>query len=267
MSSNTAAAGDILRKGIYGTADILSKTPWYMPNPYKKQAQNIVDSYNTAEEAQSALGSSTLKTKLNQYEATKPGAYQSQYRDKIQNVGNQLNGMGNFSYDPLRDTAYEQYKNAYTRAAKTANENAQANAAALTGGYGSSYGTQAGQSAYEATMSNLDNVLDSLYDQALNEYTQKKSNLQTQLSGYQNAEQQDYQNYQTDLANWYDGLAYRQSEYNNAVQQEQQDRALKQQERAQKAQEKQNKTSNWINLGTAAASLALQVLPYVLAAL
>lgn len=266
MGSNTAA-GDILRKGVYGTADLLAKTPWYMPNPYKKQAQKIVDSFNTAEETQSALGSSALKTKLNQYEATKPGTYQSQYSDKIKDVGNQLSGMGNFSYDPLRDTAYEQYKNAYGRAAKQANENAQANAAALTGGYGSSYGTQAGQSAYEATMSNLDSVLDNLYDQALSEYTQKKSNLQTRLSGYQNAEQQDYQNYQTDLANWYDGLAYRQSEYNNAVQQEQQERALKQQERAQKAQEKQNKTSNWINVGTAAASLALQILPYVLAVL
>lgn len=162
MSSNTAT-GDILRKGVYRTADLLAKTPWYMPNPYKKQAQKILNDYNTADETQSALGSSALKTKLNQYEATKPGTYQSQYSDKIKDVGNQLSGMGDFSYDPLRDTAYEQYKNAYGRAAK------QANAAALTGGYGSSYSTQAGQSAYEATMSNLDNVLDNLYNQALSE--------------------------------------------------------------------------------------------------
>ena len=82
--------------------------------------------------------------------------------------------MKDFSYDPTRDAAYEQYKNSYTRQAKLANENAQANASAISGGYGSSYGTQAGQSAYQNAMAGLSSATNSLYSQALNQYTQKK---------------------------------------------------------------------------------------------
>lgn len=125
--------------------------------------------------------------------------------------------MKDFSYDPTRDAAYEQYKNSYTRQAKLANENAQANASAISGGYGSSYGTQAGQSAYQNAMAGLSNATNSLYSQALNQYTQKKSDLQNQLSGYQQAEAQDYEKYQTNYQNWENQRNYYQSAYNQAA--------------------------------------------------
>ena len=128
-----------------------------------------------------------------------------------------LDGMKDFSYDPTRDAAYEQYKNSYTRQAKLANENAQANASAISGGYGSSYGTQAGQSAYQNAMAGLSNATNSLYSQALNQYTQKKSDLQNQLSGYQQAEAQDYEKYQTNYQNWENQRNYYQSAYNQAA--------------------------------------------------
>ena len=86
---------------------------------------------------------SNARAQLEEWEAKKPGDYTSQYKDKIDGVMGKLDGMKDFSYDPTRDAAYEQYKNSYTRQAKLANENAQANASAISGGYGSSYGTQA----------------------------------------------------------------------------------------------------------------------------
>ena len=64
-------------------------------------------------------------------EAKKPEDYTSKYKDRIDGVMGQLDGMKDFSYDPTRDAAYEQYKNSYTRQAKLANENAQANASAI----------------------------------------------------------------------------------------------------------------------------------------
>lgn len=181
---------------------------------------------------------------LEAYEATKPGEYQNQYKEQIDGVMGQLDGMKTFDYDPTSDAAYTQYKNSYTRRAKLADENAQASASAISGGYGSSYGTQAGQSAYQQTMNGLNDALDGLYSQALGTYKQKKSDLQTQLSGYQQAEQQDYSRYQDDLNNWYNGLQYKQNEYNMAYQAEQ--------------QKKQNKQSFW---GTA-LGLAASILPY-----
>ena len=117
------------------------------------------------------------RSELERYEKTKPADYQSQYQGQIKDVMGQLDGMGEFDYDPDADAAYQQYKSQYTRSAKLANQNAQANAAAQTGGYGSSYGTQAGQNAYAATMNNLDSVLDNLQNQSRNEYTARRTGL------------------------------------------------------------------------------------------
>ena len=74
---------------------------------------------------------SNARAQLDAWEAKKPGDYTSQYKDKIDGVMGQLDGMKDFGYDPTRDAAYEQYKNSYTRQAKLANENAQANASAI----------------------------------------------------------------------------------------------------------------------------------------
>ena len=160
---------------------------------------------------------SNARTELENYEKTRPADYVSQYQPKIKDVMGQLDGMKEFDYDPDADTAYQQYKSQYTRSAKLANQNAQANAAAQTGGYGSSYGTQAGQSAYQNAMAGLSSATNSLYSQALNQYTQKKSDLQSQLSGYQQAEAQDYEKYQTNYQNWENQRNYYQSAYNQAA--------------------------------------------------
>ena len=140
---------------------------------------------------------SNARAQLDAWEAKKPESYTSKYKDKIDGVMGKLDGMKDFSYDPTRDAAYEQYKNSYARQAKLANENAQANASAISGGYGSSYGTQAGQNA----MAGLSSATNGLYSQALN----------------QQAEAQDYEKYQTNYQNWENQRNYYQSAYNQAA--------------------------------------------------
>ena len=185
---------------------------------------------------------SNARAQLEEWEAKKPGDYTSQYKDKIDGVMGKLDGMKDFSYDPTRDAAYEQYKNSYTRQAKLANENAQANASAISGGYGSSYGTQAGQNA----MAGLSSATNGLYSQALNQYTQKKSDLQNQLSGYQQAEAQDYEKYQTNYQNWENQRNYYQNAYNQA------------------ASESQAKKSRGTGLFGTILSVAASLLPFLL---
>ena len=189
---------------------------------------------------------SNARTELENYEKTRPADYVSQYQPKIKDVMGQLDGMKEFDYDPDADTAYQQYKSQYTRSAKLANQNAQANAAAQTGGYGSSYGTQAGQSAYQNAMAGLSSATNSLYSQALNQYTQKKSDLQSQLSGYQQAEAQDYEKYQTNYQNWENQRNYYQSAYNQA------------------ASESQAKKSRGTGLFGTILSVAASLLPFLL---
>ena len=188
---------------------------------------------------------SNARAQLEEWEAKKPGDYTSQYKDKIDGVMGQLDGMKGFSYDPTRDAAYEQYKNSYTRQAKLANENAQANASAISGGYGSSYGTQAGQSAYQNAMAGLSSATNSLDSQALNQYTQKKSDLQNQLSGYQQAEAQDYEKYQTNYQNWENQRNYYQNAYNQA---------------ASEAQAKKNRRSGFWNTVVSVGATLLPLL-------
>ena len=110
---------------------------------------------------------SDARAQLDAWEAKKPGDYTSKYKDKIDGVMGQLDGMKDFSYDPTRDAAYEQYKNSYTRQAKLANENAQANASAISGGYGSSYANSVAQQGYQQAMANVDDGLAGLRDKAL----------------------------------------------------------------------------------------------------
>ena len=188
---------------------------------------------------------SNARAQLEEWEAKKPGDYTSQYKDKIDGVMGQLDGMKGLSYDPTRDAAYEQYKNSYTRQAKLANENAQANASAISGGYGSSYGTQAGQRAYQNAMAGLSSATNSLYSQALNQYTQKKSDLQNQLSGYQQAEAQDYEKYQTNYQNWENQRNYYQNAYNQA---------------ASEAQAKKNRRSGFWNTVVSVGATLLPLL-------
>ena len=186
------------------------------------------------------------RNQLEAWEAQKPADFDdSEWKKKIDGVTNELTGM-KFNYDPTRDAAYEQYKNSYTRQAKLANENAQANASAISGGYGSSYGTQAGQSAYQNAMNGLSSAVNGLYSQAFDQYTQKKSDLNTQLSAYQQGYARDLEKYQTEMQNWNNQLAYYQNNYDQAV------------------QERQNSTSNGLDLLGTAASIFFTVLPWFL---
>lgn len=189
---------------------------------------------------------SNARSELERFEQTKPADYQSKYKGQIDNVMGKLDDLGGYDYDPAADTAYQQYKSEYTQKAKLANQNAQANASALTGGYGSSYGTQAGQSAYQNAMAGLSSATNGLYSQALNQYTQKKSDLQNQLSGYQQAEAQDYEKYQTNYQNWENQRNYYQNAYNQA------------------ASESQAKKSRGTGLFGTILSVAASLLPFLL---
>mgnify|MGYP000122778929 FL=1 len=66
-------------------------------------------------------------------------------------------------------------------------------------------------------MAGLSNATNGLYSQALSQYTQKRSDLQNQLSGYQQAEAQDYEKYQTNYQNWENQRNYYQNVYNQAA--------------------------------------------------
>lgn len=184
---------------------------------------------------------------LNALKAKEPGEYQSAYRTQIDDAQSQLGALNKkgFSYDYTKDTAYQQYKNQYTRGA----ELASADATARSGGYGNSWGTSSGQSAYQSTMNGLSDVADSLYSQAYNEYAGKKTDLTNRISALQQQEQLAQDAYNTKVQNYW-------NQYNNAAA-----------EYANAQNAKQQKAANGTNLFGSVASLAAAVAPYLIKAL
>lgn len=161
---------------------------------------------------------SDARAQLDAWEAKKPGDYTSKYKDKIDGVMGQLDGMKDFSYDPTRDAAYEQYKNSYTRQAKLANENAQANASAISGGYGSSYANSVAQQGYQQAMANVDSGLAGLRDKALTMYQLKQNGLSGLLSALQNQDSLEAAEHQGAVANAQDWRDYKKSRADQAAQ-------------------------------------------------
>ena len=207
-------------------------------------------SNNSYQYAQSNDRVSSARSNLDYWKGQQPEDKTGQYDTEISDTQSQLGKMVNdgFSYDYTKDAAYQQYKNQYTRGAEMASEDATARAAARSGGYGNSWGTSSGQTAYQSTMAGLSDAADSLYSQAYNEYTTKKSDLSNRLGALQQQKRLAIDDYNTRLQNWNSQLNNAQAEYANAVSATQQKEA--------------NNTSFWGNLGSIAAS----ALPWVLKA-
>ena len=86
-----------------------------------------------------------------------PGAYQSNYTDRINEALDSMGAASNAGYDVGTDSElYRQYRAGAQANARAAAENAAAGAAALSGGYGSSYANSVAQQGYQQAMADLE---------------------------------------------------------------------------------------------------------------
>ena len=150
---------------------------------------------------------------LQQQIAAKPGAYQSQWQDEINDYMNKIQNRDPFSYDFNSDALYQQYKDNYVQQGQMAMMDTMGQAAAMTGGYGSSYAQTVGQQAYNQQLSQLNNVMPELYQMAHDRYAYEGQQLQDMYNMYMGREEQDYGRYQDDLGNWYNQLQYLTNRY------------------------------------------------------
>lgn len=118
--------------------------------------------------------------------------YTSQYDAQMQSIFDKLMNREKFSYDPLSDPVYQQYRDSYTQQGQMAMQDTMGQAAALTGGYGSSYAQSVGQQQYDAYLQRLNDVIPELYGQAYDRYAQETSDLYNQYGLASQAENQDY---------------------------------------------------------------------------
>ena len=162
-----------------------------------------------------------------------PGAYQSNYTDRINEALDSMGAASNAGYDVGTDSElYRQYRAGAQANARAAAENAAAGAATLSGGYGSSYANSVAQQGYQQAMANVDSGLAGLRDKALILYQLKQNGLSDLLSALQNQDSLEAAEHQGAVANAQDWRDYKKSRADQA------------------AQEKQNFWDNLMQVGT-----------------
>lgn len=139
---------------------------------------------------------------LQQQMANKPGEYQSQWQDTLNEILNKIQNREPFSYDLNGDALYQQYKDRYVQQGQQAMMDTMGQAAALTGGYGSSYAQNVGQQAYQGYLQGLNDKVPELYQLALDQYNQDGNDLYNQFSVIGQQENQDYGRYRDTMSDY-----------------------------------------------------------------
>ena len=125
-----------------------------------------------------------------------PTGYQSQYRDQIHGLYDQIANRKDFTYDVNADAVYQQLKDQYVQGGRMAMMDTMGQAQAMTGGYGNSYAQGVGQQAYQGYLQGLNDQVPNLYQMALNRYIQQGDQLTDQYSMLTAQDAQDYSRWQ-----------------------------------------------------------------------
>ena len=198
-------AGTNTQGKLYGTAAGTQQAV----EPAKPAYATPTDTYKPSETVEA------YKLQLQQQLANKPGQYQSQYRQQLDDLYQQITGRAPFSYDAAGDALYQQYRDQYQQLGKQAMADTMGQAAALTGGYGSTYSQSAGQQQYDAYLRQLTDKLPELEQAAYNRYAQEGADLQNRLALLQSREEGEYGRYRDTLGDWQNELARLESLYSN----------------------------------------------------
>lgn len=144
--------------------------------------------------------------------------YDSRWDPTIQSMITDLLNRPDFSYDPVTDPLYQNYRKQYTREGDRATADALGAAAAASGGIPSSYAsTAAGQAAnyYAAQMTDK---IPELYELAYNKYLNDYQMDLSDLGVVQGQEQTDYDRYLNDRNLAYDVWLNGYNQRNNNLQ-------------------------------------------------
>lgn len=200
VTQRSAEANAAVQNGAVNQTAAPQVTPYTGLAGVSENTRNILGKYGAGYTPSAAV--SQAQKYLSDVVAGKPGAYQSGYKQQLDDLYNQVMNRPQFSYNAATDPMYAQYRDQYMNLGNQAMMDTTAQAAALTGGYGNSYAATAGNQAYQAYLQQLNNVVPDLYQMALQRYQQEGDDLNTRYGMTAELENQDYGRYQQDLANW-----------------------------------------------------------------
>ena len=195
----------------------------------KKKQEYTTGGLKNRQDVENALASAEYRpsqevtdaaSDLKQWQANRPGDYESAYQGRIDGLMEDLLDRKEFSYSYGADPLYRQYAQLYTQNAQNASADAAAQAAALTGGYGSSYAASAARQAYQQQIGALSEAIPTLYRLALDTYQSGGDALVEQIDQLNGQEQNAQQQYERELADYYNQLEQKGNAYNTAYTQD-----------------------------------------------
>lgn len=151
---------------------------------------------------------------LQNQQANKPGAYQSQFQTGIDDLASQIQNRDKFKYDVNADALYQQVLQNYLQQGQQAMMDTMGQAAAMTGGYGNSFAQTAGQQVYNQHLTQLNEIIPELSQMAFDRYSQEGQNLLAMYDLYMNRENQEYGRHQDSVNRWMQENAMAESKYN-----------------------------------------------------
>lgn len=152
---------------------------------------------------------------LQDHQANRPGAYQSQWQGQIQSVLGQIQDRQPFQYDVNSDALYQQVAQNYLQQGKNAMMDTMGRAAAMTGGYGNSYAQTAGQQAYNQHLTGLTQLVPQYQQMAFQRYQAEGEDLLNRYNLLNQQEDMAYGRYQDMLDRYYGELVRLQSAYDS----------------------------------------------------
>lgn len=140
---------------------------------------------------------------LSQWEASRPGQYESKYSQEIEAILNDILNREEFNYNLNADPLYQQYREQYIENGKKAMMDTVGQASALTGGYANSYAVNAGNQAYDEYLNELNSIALDLRDRAYIQYTDEGDKMIEDITLLRSLDGDDYDKYLGELERYY----------------------------------------------------------------
>lgn len=129
--------------------------------------------------------------------------YKSRNTEEIDKLRQKYLDRGEFTYDPAKDNAYQDYANMMRQQGNLAMENSIGMATASTGGYGNSYAQSVGQQTYNDYARDISAAQNDFYNQALNQFNNEGNMILNDIGMLEDREAADRAAWEEDYANAY----------------------------------------------------------------
>lgn len=176
----------------------------------QQSTQNTVPQYNApapTSRQDYAYDPNTNEAYLNALKALEQAnknapTYGASYDQQLEELYDKIVNREDFTYDLNADALYEQYQQKFTALGDQAMQDTMGQAAALTGGYGSSYAQNAGQQAYNQYLTQLNDIVPDLYNQAYGRYQDEGQDLLNQYGMLGDRAEDEYGKYMDAYNQW-----------------------------------------------------------------